>query len=73
MFVSLARHYRGVHKVRRYLVVPGNGEGTVLQLFCRKVRQDVGNISGNVGSRGERNRLVAVASNNHFPARDVEV
>ena len=59
--------------VRLYLVVPGHGEGTVLQLFGRKVRQDVGNISGDVGSGGECDLLVAVATNGHFPARDIKV
>jgi hypothetical protein len=63
----------GIPKVRRYLVVPRNGECTILQLFGRKARQDVGNISGNIGSGGECDLLVAVTANGHFPARDVEI
>ena len=63
----------GIPKVRRYLVVPRNGEGTVLQLFGRKARQDVGNVSGNIGSGGECDLFVAVTTNGHFPARDVEI
>ena len=59
-------------QVRRYLVVPRDGEATVLQLFGRKVRQDVGNISRNIGPGRERYLLVTVASSRYFPARDVE-
>src|SRR6266566_1617978 len=35
--------------------------------------QDIGNISGNIGSGGERKKLVAIATNGHFPAREIEV
>ena len=35
--------------------------------------QDIGNVSGNIVSGGERNRLVTIATNRHFPAREVEV
>ena len=58
---------------RRYLVVPRDGEATVLQLFGRKVRQDIGNISRNIRPGREGNLLVAVATNRYFPTRDVEV
>ena len=37
-----------------YLVVSSDGEGPVLQLIGRKVRQDVGNISRNIRSGCER-------------------
>jgi hypothetical protein len=67
---SVRHHYRTTW---HYLVVPSDGEGTVLQLIGRKVRQDIGNISRNIGSGGERNLLVAVVTNGHLPARDVEV
>ena len=45
----------------------------VLQLFRWKMRQDVGYISGDISSSGEWNLLVAIATNWHFPALDVEV
>jgi hypothetical protein len=35
--------------------------------------QDIGHISGNVDSGGERNLFIAVATNGYFPARNVEV
>ena len=38
----------GNPQVGRYLVVPGDGERTVLQLFGGKVGQNVGNISRNI-------------------------
>jgi hypothetical protein len=38
---------------RPYLVFSGDGERTVLQLFGREVRQDVGDISRNIRSGGE--------------------
>ena len=60
-------------RVRRYLIFGGDGKGTVLQLFCWKMCQDIGNESGNIGSGGERHRLVAIATNGHFPAREIEV
>jgi hypothetical protein len=63
----------GIPQVGRYLVLPSDGEGTVLQLFGRKVRQDIGNKSCNIGPGGERNLAVTVATDGHFPARDVEV
>ena len=73
---SLVRyHYRdrGISGIRRYLVVPSNAEGTVFQLFGGKVRQHIGNISGNIGSGSELNLLVAIATNGHFPAWDINV
>ena len=36
------------------------------------MRQDVGNISRNIESGGERVLFVAVATHSHFPACDVE-
>ena len=70
--------FKGLSLVRKYyramicyLVVPSDGEGTVLQLIRRKVRQDVGNISRNIESRGDCNLLVAVATNGHLPACEV--
>jgi hypothetical protein len=56
-----------------YLIVRSDGEGAVLQLFGREMCQDIGNISRNIGSGGERKRLVAIATNGHFPAREIEV
>ena len=56
-----------------YLIVPSDSKGTVLQLFGWKMCQDVGNISRNIASGGERKRLVAIATNGHFPAREIEV
>ena len=35
--------------------------------------QDIGNISGNIGSGGERKGLGTIATNGHFPAREIEV
>ena len=61
------------YQVKRHLRVSGNGKGVILQLFRGKVRQDIGNISGNIRSGGKRKRLVAIATNGHFPALDVEV
>jgi hypothetical protein len=72
-FVSNQTPSESECQVRRYLVVRGDGKRTVLQLFGWKMCQDIGNISGNIGSRGERKRLVAIATNGHFPAREVEV
>ena len=61
-------------KVRRYyFIVRSDGKGAILQLFGREMRQDVGNISRNIGSGGERKRLVPIATNGHFPAREIEV
>jgi hypothetical protein len=60
-------------QIGRYLIVPSNGEGTVLQLFRWKMCQDIGDISGNIGSGGERKRLVAIATNGHFPAPEIKV
>ena len=56
-----------------YLIVPGNGEGTILQLIGREVRQNIGNVSGDIGSRGERDLFVPIATNGHFPAGNVKV
>jgi hypothetical protein len=42
--LSLVRHYylhAEIPQVGGYLVVPGDSEATVLQLFRRKARQDV--------------------------------
>ena len=61
----------GILQVRRYLVVTADGKGTVLQLVGRKVRQDIGNISGSIRSAGKRNLGVPVATSGHFPARDI--
>ena len=60
-------------QVKIYLIVRSNGEGAVFQLFGWKMCQDIGNISGNIGSGGECKRLVAIATNGHFPAREIEV
>jgi len=38
------------------LMVPSNGKRTILQLFGWKMCQDIGKISGNIGSRGERKK-----------------
>jgi hypothetical protein len=57
----------------RYLVVPSNCKGTILQLFRWKVQQDIGNKSRNIRSGGEGNLLVAVTTNGYFPARDIKV
>jgi hypothetical protein len=54
-------------------MVSSDGKGTVLQLFGWKVCQDIGNISGNIGSGGERKSLVAIATDGHFPACEIEV
>jgi hypothetical protein len=60
-------------ETRHYLVVPGDGEAAVLQLLGRKVRQDIGYISGGIGPGGERKLLVAVTSDGHFPTQDIEL
>jgi len=60
-------------QVRRYLILRSDGKGTVLQLFGWELCQDIGHVSGNIGSRGERNRLVAIVTSGHFPAREIEV
>ena len=60
-------------KVRRYLILRSDSKGTVLQLFGWKMCQDIGNVSGNIGSGGERHRLVAITTNGHFPAREIEI
>ena len=56
-----------------YLVIAGDGETAVLQLLGRKVRQDICYISGGIGSGRERNLLVAVTSDRHFPTQDIEL
>ena len=35
--------------------------------------QDIGHISGNIESGGERDLFIAVATNGYFPTSDVEV
>jgi hypothetical protein len=35
--------------------------------------QDIGHISGNVDSGGERNLFIAIATNGYFPTLDVEI
>ena len=60
-------------KVRCHLGVPSHGKGTVFQLFGWKMSQNIGIVSGNVGSGGERNRLVAISANRHLPAREIQV
>jgi hypothetical protein len=60
----------GIPQVRHYPVVPTHEEFTILQLFGRKACQNIGYISGNIGSGRERNPLV---TNGHFPTRDIEV
>ena len=35
--------------------------------------QDIGHISGNIGSGSERNLFIAVATDGYFAARNVEV
>jgi len=56
-----------------YLVVPSDGEGTILQLFRWKVQQDIGNKSRNIRPGGEGNLLIAVTTNRYFPARNIKV
>jgi hypothetical protein len=63
----------GIPQIRRYLVVTSHEEFTIFQLFGGKVCQNIGNISGNIGPGRERNSLVAVSTNGHFPTRDIEV
>jgi hypothetical protein len=60
-------------QVRRYLIVRSDGKGTVLQLLGWNMCQHIGNISRNVSSGGERKRFVAIATNRHFPASEIEV
>jgi hypothetical protein len=72
-FVSSQTPSESECQVRRYLIVPSHGKGTVLQLFGWKMCQDIGNVSGNIGSGSERKRIVAIATNGHFPAREIEV
>ena len=72
-FVGSQTPSKSEYQVRHYLIFRSDGEGTVFQLFGWKVCQDVGNISGNIGSGGERRRLVAIATNGYFPAREIEV
>ncbi len=50
---TLLPSHAGIPQVGRYLIVTSDGEGTVVQLFGRKVRQDIGYISRNIGSGGE--------------------
>jgi hypothetical protein len=45
----------------------------VFQLFGGQIPQDIRNVSRNVCSGSERDLLVAVTSDNHFPFRDLEV
>jgi hypothetical protein len=37
------------------------------------MRQDMGHISGDIGSGGERNLFIAIATNGYFPTSDIEV
>ena len=60
-------------QVRCYLILRSDGKRTVLQLFGWKMCQDIGNISGNIGSGGERKGLGTIATNGHIPAREIEV
>jgi hypothetical protein len=60
-------------KVRHYFIVRSDGKGTILELFGWKMCQDIGNISGNISSGGERKRFVAISTNGHFPAREIKV
>ena len=50
-----------------YLVVTGYGERSVFQSFDGHMRQDERNVSRDVGSRSERDLLVAVSGDSHFP------
>ena len=60
-------------QVGRYLIVPSDGKRTVLQLFAWKMCQDIADKSGNIDSGGERERLVAIATNGYFPAREIKI
>jgi hypothetical protein len=71
--VSSQTHSESKWEVRRYLIFRSDGKGAVLQLFGWKMCQDIGNVSGYIGPGGERHRLVAIATNRHFPAREIEV
>ena len=77
--MSLVRVSQTLHgeilQLRRYLAVTAEVKTPVLQLVGRnlKVRQDIGNISGSIWSVARRNLGVAVATNRHFPSRDIEV
>jgi hypothetical protein len=42
-------------------------------LLGRKVRQDIGYISGGIGPGGERNLFVAVTTDGHLPTQDIEL
>ena len=35
--------------------------------------QDIGNVSGNIVSGGERNLVVTIATDGYFPARKIEI
>jgi hypothetical protein len=72
-FVSSQTPSESECQVGRYLILRSDGKGTVLQLFGWKMCQDIGNISGNIGSGGKRHLLVTIATNGHFPARKIEV
>ena len=45
----------------------------VFELFGGQMRQDIRNVSRDIGSRSKRDLLVAVTGDDHFPARDIEV
>jgi hypothetical protein len=73
VFVSSHTPSESECQVRHYLIVRSDGKGAVLQLFGWKMCQDIGNISGNVSSGGERKSLVSISTNGYFPAREIEV
>jgi hypothetical protein len=56
-----------------YLGIPNYFKGTILQLLDRQVRQDIGNIPSNVSPGCEGNLRVAIATDGHFPARDIKL
>ena len=60
-------------KRRRHLMVCSDGKRTVLQMLGWKMCQDIGNVSGYVGPGGEGKRLVAIATNGHFPTLEIEL
>ena len=73
MFVASQTLLLSHVETRYHLVVPSDGEAAVLQLPGRKVRQGIAYIAGGIGPGGERNLLVAVTSDGHFPTQDIEL